>query len=279
MQLLFPFAQRWDRRREFIRKARDGGFLPGEFGAEPLAEAEARRFVIEHHYAASFPAAHCAIGLFRKAGVAPAALVGVAVFSEGIQSHRAMPRYTGFDRAAGTELGRLVLAPEVAFNGETWFIRRAFDALRQAKPDVRVCLSYADPVARTTSTGQVVKPGHFGSIYQASNALHLGRAEGRTLYLRPDGTVLQGYTFNKLLNRRKGWAGAQRQIEAAIGPQLPGEDEAAWCARAKATLRPLKHPGNLVYAFGLDAAAWKQIRALNDNGQPYPKARDFAAAA
>ena len=48
----------------------------------------------------------------------------------------------------------------------------------------------------------------------------------------------------------------------------------AWMDRIKAALRPLRHPGNLVYAFGLDQKAWKRIRARQD--RPYPKASDAA---
>lgn len=285
-QLTFLFDQRWQERREVRRYASQGKINPAEFGVEVLdGEREARAFIEAHHYSGSFPAAHVSVGLFRKTGVAASRLVGVAVFSEGIQSGRSLPKWTGFSAQEGTELGRLVVLPEVAHNGESWFIRRAFRALQQERPQTRAVVSYSDPLERTTAAGEVVKPGHYGTIYQASNALYVGRAEGRTLLLLPDGRVLQGYTFNKFLTRKKGWGGAERQIIAAgvaagIAPRQPGEEEAAWCARVKAGLRPLKHPGNFTYAFGLDSDAWDTIRTLHGGkGQPYPKARDFQAAA
>ncbi|WP_372393881.1 hypothetical protein ABMY26_00015 (plasmid) [Azospirillum sp. HJ39] len=46
-----------------------------------VAEASERELVRQHHYAGSFPAARLSVGLYRKTGVAPAALVGVGVFS------------------------------------------------------------------------------------------------------------------------------------------------------------------------------------------------------
>lgn len=287
-QLAFLFDQRWDARRE-VRRYPDVRIDPAEFGVDLIGEREAKAFVQAHHYSGSYPAAHCAVGLFRRTGVAPARLVGVAVFSEGVQSHRAMPLYTGFDRAAGTELGRFVLLPEVAFNGKSWFIRRAFDVLRAAKPHIRVVLSYADPVERLTELGQVIKPGHFGMIYQATNAVFVGPATPRSLYLAPDGRALHPYNFAKAVHGLKGAAAAERAILAAgCPPRAPGEDPAAWVARVKGGLRRLKHPGNFSYVFGLDAAAWKRVRALHTKmdgdgklvvGLPYPKLRDYQRAA
>jgi hypothetical protein len=278
-QLLFPFCQRWQDRRE-VRRKPDVAIVPAEYAVEVIRDRDAKAFVVGQHYSGSYPAAHCAIGLFRRTGAAPARLVGVAVFSEGVQSHRAMPRWTGFDRSAGTELGRLVLSPEVPANGESWFIRRAFAALRAEKPRMRVVLSYADPVERLTEAGQVIKPGHFGTIYQASNALFLGRAEPRTLCLAPDGRVVHPYAFNKVADGRRGAAAAQRAILAAgCPPAEPGEEPAAWVARVRGGMRRLRHPGNLLYAFSLDDDARHALRAMHGAGLPYPKARDFQHAA
>lgn len=278
-QMNFLFDQRWAERREVLR-FRGDRINPGEYGVEVIGDAVAKAFVTAQHYSGSYPAAHCAVGLFRRVGVAPARLVGVAVFSEGVQSTLAMPKYTGFDRSEGTELGRLVLLPEVPFNGESWFIRRAFDALRAAKPRLRVVLSYADPVERTTAAGQVVKPGHFGTIYQASNALYLGRATPRTLRLAPDGTVLHPYLFNKVARERRGAAYAERALLAAgAAARLPGEAPAAWAARVASEMRTIRHPGNLTYAFGLDGEAWARIRALHPARPPYPKKRETSLAA
>ena len=276
-QLAFAFDQRWQGRRQTLLFP-GARIDPREFGVEVIPQSVAKPFILQHHYSGSYPAAHCAVGLFRRTGVGPSALVGVAVFSEGVQSHRAMPRYTGFGREAGTELGRLVLLPEVAFNGESWFIARAFDALRAEKPRLRAVLSYADPVERVSGSGQIIKPGHFGTIYQASNAAYLGRAEPRKLLLGADGRVVHPYNFNKVSEARQGSAAAERIIlEAGCPARDPGETPAAWVERCKASLRPLRHPGNLVYAFGLDTAAWKQIRA--GVTLPYPKAKLMKEAA
>lgn len=157
---------------------------PSEFGVEVLRERDAKAFVIAHHYAASMPAARLSVGLFRKRGVASTRLVGVAVFSVPMQG-AAITKYTGCAPAQGVELGRLVLLPEVAFNGETWFLRRAFAALGQEKSDsagIRSIISYADPLERRDQSGRVTKPAHAGQIYQAHNAVYAGRASARSIF-------------------------------------------------------------------------------------------------
>lgn len=57
-----------------------------------------------------------------------------------------------------------------------------------ARAGMRGLVAFADPVERQTKDKIIVKPGHFGTIYQASNALYLGRATRRTLTLLPSMT-------------------------------------------------------------------------------------------
>jgi len=80
------------------------------------------------HYSGTFPAARLSIGLW---GPGPA-LVGVAVFSIPM-SVAVLPRWTGLDHTEAVELGRFVCGPTVKFNGETWFLRRAFRILASEK--------------------------------------------------------------------------------------------------------------------------------------------------
>lgn len=270
-------AQRWRDGAEY-RRGPDSRIRPAEFGVDVLPDdRRPKAFVQRHHYAGTYPSAQVRVGLWRKVGVQPAALVGLAVFSVGVKADLGMPRWTGYPASEGTELGRFVLLPEVAYNGETWFLRRAFDCLRREKPAMRAVLSYADPIERFDQTGRLVKPGHYGTIYQASNALFAGRAAPRGLLVLPDGRVLQGYAFNKVRRRARGWQGCLNQIAkaaAALGLEEWGREESedAWQARVKAAIPVLRHPGNLAYVFGLDTEAWKRIRTLHGGGRPYPKA-------
>lgn len=69
---------------------------------------------------------------------------------------------------------------EVAFNGETWFLRRALPILH-AEKTVTAVLSYADPMERHAAGGELTKSAHVGQIYQAHNATFAGRAAARWL--------------------------------------------------------------------------------------------------
>src|SRR5690606_11047103 len=129
----------------------------------------AKAFVRDHHYAGTFPAARLSVGLFGPG----ARLEGVAVFSVPM-NQRVVPRYTGLEPADGAELGRFVCLPSVRFNGESWFLARAFRLLR-AEKGVAGVVSFADPLERRTAWGELAKRAHWGTIYQASNALYAGR--------------------------------------------------------------------------------------------------------
>lgn len=123
-----PPCQRWHLRRESYRPAGEP-IDPSRYGVEVLGEGQARDYVVRHHYSGSYPAARCRVGLLRTTG-ASRELVGVAVFSVP-----AGPKVIGAwlphldDPIEGVELGRFVLADDVPANGETWFLRRAFEAL------------------------------------------------------------------------------------------------------------------------------------------------------
>lgn len=97
---IFPADKRWERRRE--RWLPPGETIrPSEFGVDVVPERSARALVLEHHYSGGFPAARLSVGFFRKTGVAPARLVGVAVFSVPMQG-AAITRYSGFARLASS---------------------------------------------------------------------------------------------------------------------------------------------------------------------------------
>lgn len=268
----FPMDKRWLHREE--RWAPPGDVIkPVEFGVDVVHERSARALVLEHHYSGSFPAARLSVGLFRKTGVAPAHLVGIAVFSVPMQG-AAVTRYSGLAAAAGVELGRFVCTPEVAFNGETWFLRRALALLRHEKPKVRAVVSYADPMERRTVEGLLTKPAHAGTIYAAHNAVFAGRARGRWLWLDRNGQVVSERALSKIKALHRGHAYAERQLVAAgAAPRRYGEDPVVWLARVlrEPTFRRLKHPGNFAFVFGLNRAAKASIVAATGGGHPYPK--------
>lgn len=249
-------CQRWRRRRASYRPQGEP-IDPSRYGVELLDEATARRFVTEHHYSASYPAARLRVGLYRSGGAPGAQLVGVAVFSVPMQS-AAITRHAGVDVGAGVELGRFVLLDEEPANAETWFLRRAFRHLRAELPQTRAVIAYADPMPRHTANGEQVKPGHVGIIYRAFNGRLVGRSSPRRLLLAADGRAISGRSLTKLRKGERGQAYAERQLAEMGAPaRRSGEDGGDYVRRALASgaFRAVPHPGNLVYAWPLDGEA------------------------
>jgi hypothetical protein len=237
-------SQRWRDRRPSRRPA---GELINPRAYEVAAipdDTTAKRFVLEHHYSGSFVNAIERFGLYRGE-----ALVGVAVFSRP-QNDDCLNCLPG-GRETGIELGRLVLLDDVEGNGETWYLARCFEQLRRL--GYRGVVSFSDPIARTDLAGALIFPGHAGTIYQAHNAVFLGRTKSETKRLLPDGTVIPARTLNKIKKSDKGWRYAAELLERhGAEPLRPCEDGAAWLVRwLPIVTRPFKHAGNLKYAWAL----------------------------
>lgn len=257
VQLPLPLAcQRWRGRRDSYRPAGEP-IDPRRYGVELLDEGTARRFVVEHHYAGTYPAARCRAGLFRAGRAGRADLVGVAVFAVPMQP-AALRKHAGVGPAEGVELGRFVLLDEEPANAESWFLARAFRLLRQALPGVRAVLSYSDPIPRATVDGRQVMPGHLGIIYRAFNGRFVGRSSRRVLLLGPDGRAVSGRALTKIRQGERGAAYAERQlVEMGAPARLAGESGESYVRRALAcgAFRRMPHPGNLAYVWALNAEA------------------------
>lgn len=247
MTAQLPLCQRWSHRRDLFRDPSER-IRPEEYAVDVLPDdRRAKAFVVEHHYAGSYPAARLRIGLFRGR-----TLAGVAVFSVPAQ-RAAIPHWTG--TADGVELGRFVLLDEVPGNGESWFLARAFKALRRELPEVRAVLSYSDPLPRQADDGRLVTPGHVGVIYQAHNGRHLGRAEAREIVIDRDGRTVGRRGLSKLRLGERSSGGTYRHLLSAGAPERrTGEGWPAYVDRAllEGPFRRVRHPGNLVYAWALD---------------------------
>lgn len=271
--LLPTGCQRWRDRRDSYRHP-ESQIDASRYGVEVLDERTAKAFVTRHHYSGTYPAARARVGLFRTRAFAAPELVGAAVFSVPMH-HRVVPKWTGQDRNEGVELGRLVLLDDVPGNGETWFLARAFRALETELPDVKAVVSFSDPVPRVNADGEVVKPGHYGTIYQAANARFVGRAHAVTLIIAPDGTVVSKRSLSKLRNGERGGSGvADRLVELGAPRRRHGEDDRAYARRAVADFRRFRHPGNLAYAFALGStpSARRRARRALPEALAYPKA-------
>lgn len=254
-------CQRWRDRRESYRPAREV-IDPSRLAVDLISEASAKAFVVQHHYSGSYPAARCRVGLFRGLE-----LVGAAVFGVPAQ-RRTIPRYAP-GASDGVVLARFVLLDDVEANAETWFLARAFRALRSEIPGAGAVVSYSDPIRRTTAEGRVVLPGHVGTIYQAHNARYLGRSAPEVHHVGPDGRIVSRRALSKIRNSERGEAYAYRQLLAMGAPDRePFEDGAAYVARAlrEGPFRVSRHPGNYVYAWALRPGV-----ALAESVGSYPK--------
>jgi hypothetical protein len=238
-------------------------FEPKRFRVERIAETAARAFVERHHYLRSFPAAQACFGLMEDD-----TLSGVAVFSVPAQAKVLTSVFDVEPYREATELGRLVLLDDVAYNAESWFVARAFaglaeEGLRGDGVGVRGVVSFSDPVQRIGAGGEVVTPGHVGVVYQALGAAYLGRSSPDTELVLPGGAVLSKRALSKVRADEVGHEYVERLLVAAgARERRAGEDGALWLARALvaagATRR--RHPGKHRYAFALGRSAAERRR-------------------
>jgi hypothetical protein len=253
-------CQRWHSRRDAYRPA--GELInPARYEVEAIPDdATARAFVCAHHYSGSYPAARFRAGLYRAGE-----LVGVAVFSVPTNDAALSPWLPGSPRDH-VELGRFVLLDDVPANGETWFLARAFEFLRGKVGGI---LSFSDPMSRVDAAGDVVFPGHIGTIYQAHNARYLGLTQRRTWHLLPDGHVLSARAIQKVRGLERGWRYVVEGLQRFGAGPFVGEPRdwlATWLPRITRTIR---HPGNHRYVWGLDRAVRRHVERLPE--LPYPK--------
>ncbi len=239
-----------------------------------IARDVARSFVERHHYAHSYPAGRFAFGLFQAG-----ALSGVAVFSQPVNdlSTACLPG----ERLERVELGRFVLLDHVGANAETWLLARCFEELRRA--GLSGVVSFSDPVPRQTATGHLVMPGHVGIIYQAHNAVYLGRSKAERRRLLPDGTVVHNRALAKI---RNGERGCRTAVESLVShgarPPRRDEDLRGWLSRELPRItRSVPHCGNHKYAWTLRRRDRRHLQRYLErqvgHAIPYPKVVDTLA--
>jgi hypothetical protein len=254
-------VQRWVDRKDRYRPS--GELIrPSAYDVAAIeSDAIAKGFVQRHHYSRSYPAARFRVGLFERGE-----LSGVAVFSHPCSDRVLTSVFPGEARAS-VELGRFVLVDSVPGNGETWFLARCFEVLRAA--GISGVVSFSDPVARTTTDGRRVFPGHIGTIYQAHNGRYLGRGASGRIRLLADGRVFSHRAATKIRAGARGWRYAAALLEAEGADPCPEDDaeRRVWLERWLSRLtRPVWHPGNHKYAWALSR------RVSAPASLPYPKA-------
>ena len=258
--MIADLCQRFTRRRQSWRPAGEV-INTKEYFVEPIPDdTTAKKFVLEHHYAASYPAARFRYGLFHRVD----GLVGVAVYSQPWQ-HVAAAAGIPFDVGSVVELSRFVLLDEVPANGESWFIGQTFHDLRNRQ--LSSVLSFSDPCPRDDLAGNRIFRGHIGTIYQATNGRFVGLSKGRVIHLLPDGQVLSDRVMTKIRKQERGW---EYGVELLMrhGADRPSGNLRTWLTIWRERLgRKLRHPGNYRYVWALQRRLERWIPA----GAAYPK--------
>jgi hypothetical protein len=226
-------------------------------------DTTARAFIERHHYSGAYVAARFRFGLYRRGGE----LAGVAVLSVP-QNEHCLDRFQLEDPIEGVDLGRLVLLDEVPGCGESHFVAECFRQLR--REGIRAVVSFSDPIPRMTLEGETTLPGHVGIVYQALSARWTGRSKPDTLRLLPDGTSYHRRAMQKIRAEERGWEAEVARLQRYGAGRLDRDPRAwvdYWLPRIT---RPLRHPGNHRYAWGLDKWTRRALGPPNPDAYPVP---------
>lgn len=170
-------------------------------------------------------------------------------------NQRVIPAYfQDLDASQGVELGRFVLEESLAANAESWALTRMKRLLREALPTVRGVVAYSDPIERRDEAGVLVKRGHVGTIYKATNAAYRGLSSARTLWLAANGASLADRLLSKVRNSETGERYAMERLAALGAPRRqPHEEGVAYIGRLKHELwlKPMRHPGNHAFTWNI----------------------------
>ncbi len=251
--LQMDFCQRWRDRRASYRPAGEI-FDPRHASVQAIDDATAKAYVERHHYSGSYPAARFRAGVFVKEPFKPEQLCGVGVFSVPM-NQQVIPAYFQHLQAnEGVELGRFVLGDNLAANAESWALARMKRLLNAELPAVRGVVAYCDPIERRDEAGQLVKRGHVGTIYRATNATYRGLSSRRTLWLAPNGQAVAERSLSKVRLGEVGQGYVMDRLRN-LGAPARGLNEAGatYIDRLKgcAWLKPLRHPGNHTFTWSL----------------------------
>ena len=269
------WCQRWRDGRSHWRHRSEGGFDASHYRVGPIDDRTAKAYVERNHYARSYVASRLRYGLWDRRGH----LLGVAVLSVPVRREvltLPFPELQPFRESL--ELGRFVLADRAPANSESWFLGRVFRLA--GSEGVRGVVSFSDPVARCDAAGRIVFPGHIGIAYQAANATYAGRGTARTLYVLPDGRVLNDRALSKLRSLDVGHEYVEHLLRGFGAPPRRGSPPSEWLPRAldAAGVRRLRHPGNHRYLFRLGDRTSKRSVVIALPKLPYPKLADRLTA-
>lgn len=256
------FTQRWrERRAVFLQK--QIFFNPRRHEVEKIPIKLAADWIIKNHYLGSFPSATVCYGIFRSGELAGVAVLGTA------QHKNTIPNVFGLAHSKDCLLlQRFALEDALEFNAESYFLARVRAKLK--REGFCGILTMSDETPKTDVLGNVIFPGHIGTIFKSDNAVYLGRTSKSDEYLFPDGIVLSNRSFSKLVNDESGWSYMAQKFEsygASKCPQAASEKrEWGFYWRGQLT-RKQRNSGKLRYAWSLHP------KIVLPKSLPYPRLR------
>ncbi|RKR92699.1 hypothetical protein BDK92_7177 [Micromonospora pisi] len=286
------WCQRWTNGKSLWLPTGDERFNPKRHTVRAIPEQVARAFISTHHYSHSYPAARLRYGLFEGCH-----LVGVAVIGQPMHRQVTGKPFPTLGKTAA-ELSRFVLLDPVPPPAESWLLGRVF---RLAAADgLRGLVAFSDPMPRLAINGQLIMPGHVGTIYQATNGRYTGRATRRTLVVLPDGTVFSERSLQKIRGcERADGEPMSRLVTYGAEPfspylppvgWLPGEwnrldrwadldlrgRRKVWLKHALTSIgaRRARHRGNHRFVWPLGDRSQRRRTVIALDAQPYPKTTD-----
>ena len=151
-----------------------------ELSVSRIPGGQGKTYIRENHYSRSCHNGPMTWGLFEGDR-----LVGVCAFATP-SSEAVRASVFGLEhKDKVTELHRLHTSDDLPKNTESWFVSRALRGLKEERPQLMAVISFADSTE-----------GHYGTVYQAMNALFCGTtsrarfwrdAEGRLRHPRQNG--------------------------------------------------------------------------------------------
>ena len=278
--------------RQSWRRRRDGGFDSSLYEVREIWPRQASPFVTSVHYLHSMPSVRRCYGLFE---IATQELVGVAILSTPVNKKTIPMVFPELDPIQAAELGRYVLLDRVPANAESWFLAEVrylaarpavlLDPRKKEDPEylrkkvpLLGLMMFADPVPRMNlETGQVIKPGHWGTAYQASGCKYLGTSGKSIEAVFRDGTVFNRRTMQKIRAQEQGHGYAERMLLGrGARPMRPGENPARWMREALDDVGAVKveNPGKFKYGIALGVTRADRQAVLIANARDhtaYPK--------
>lgn len=159
---------------------------------------QGKDFIKKYHYSKGCHNGPICFGLFRDDK-----LVGVCAFACPCSENVRRSVFGKNHKEKVIELHRLVILDSEPKFTATKLISKSLKLLLKIKPEIRGVITFADS-----------SEGHYGTIYQASNAIYLGTTEKRRFYLDQNGRLRHprqnGINISKEEALEKGWSCVRR---------------------------------------------------------------------